>query len=396
MGAWALENAFPGGISNWDADNTTDTGPRIVPASAGFVTAIRYWRDGTTRSAPDQCAVFNDTLGSIVAGPLTPTDDGTVGWQVTQLPEPVAFSANNQLRAAFHWNSGGGHGYRTTSGSAPKGPPGIALTANFSFSVADSSIHYSGSGGSLLNVFALDLYVEWGPGGDASYPGLSQTDLDAAFERWLTTTGSRYDGNAIQLQREVVDANNAGINGLLDRVPEAFATEWATVRDTIGAWLTTEADWYRKLVHDTAPGAASLLDKVGDYTGITVFAYLADLIRWANGINAPPQLADTTDWQLVDETDFTDNLLWPVEADVYRVTLSSFDPAGTSEPVGTETRHAYLGKWCPFNVQFSSEWHYFNTASADLSVGGRMPGLGLILYRPGAGHVQAWRRTEAP
>jgi hypothetical protein len=230
-------------------------------------------------------------------------------------------------------------------------------------------------------------------------------NVEAELARWLREDGDHYEESRLPFiagqaagANEAAQANTTAITALqtdtttlLTRLSQAWADTIGSNTEGIPGFLTQWDAFYTQFVDITAPAVADLVEAIGTFTGISVFSYLAALIRFANGIDAPPQLAE-----LVDETDFVDNLLWPVEADVYRVTLSTFDPAGTAEPVGTETRHAYLGKWCPFNVQFSSEWHYFNTPSADLYSGGRMPGLGLILYRPGAGHVQAWRRTEAP
>lgn len=271
-----------------------------------------------------------------------------------------------------------------------------------------NSLTYNDPGASAtLPVFALDVGYRLNTLAEAPDINL---DVEGELARWLREDGDHYDEGVLKLAygqaagaNEKAEANGTAIATLqtdLTTLGTRLSQAWA---DTIGSntegipgFLTAWDDFYTQFVDITAPAVADLVEAIGDFTGITVLGYLAKLIRFANGIDAPPQLAAGSNWELVDETDFVDNLLWPVEADLYRVTLSAFDPAGTSEPVGTETRHAYLGKWCPFNVQFSSEWHYFNTENADLYLGGRMPGLGLILYRPGAGHVQAWRRVEAP
>lgn len=392
MGAWALGNYENAAWTSHDADNGTYSGCKQSPAANAWVTAVRYWRDGPLRSAPDAVGIWDWTAGAWLVSAMTPSDDGNTGWQVTQLPSPVAVVGGRSYTVCYHFGTGGGNGRLAYTSPFPKGPIGVTLLPHGSYSEANASLDFTAAGGNDSFLGGFDMYFEWGPGGDASYPSLSQTDLDAAFERWLTTGGSRYTGNAVQLQREVVDANNEGINGLLASIPEAFSTEWTTVRDTIGSWLTTEADWYKKLVHDTAPGAASLLDKVGDYTGITLFEYLAQLIRFANGLENAPLRDTSTDYDLVDSTPFDTNLAWDVPADVYTVEIDTFDPAGTSEPFGSFTRYGYLAKWSILDVDRAAEWHFFNTTKARLEVPhGTMPGLALIMYRPGTGTVTAWK-----
>lgn len=385
-------------------------GPILKFAVPGSITKVRVWFNAATTFVfvsvdiigVRQSVVY--VLSSTAGGPLSVS----AGWNDISLISPVIVGRDQCVAVCVRGQSGTFFVREFVAGGTHTGSANITKPDSAtSFLVSTTAPNPNASSTTIQRYDGLDVEFEAHvvPGS-----GYTLTEISDELARWLTTGGDKYpesDLPAIKGQAEGANTNaenawttaqqvQTDLGDFRDEWPGTLATALQGGLTTIGDWLSTESDWYKKLVHDTAPGAASLVDKVGDFTGITVFNYLADLIRWANGVNQQPQLADTTDWELLDETDFTDNLLWPVEADVYRVTLSSFDPAGTSEPVGTETRHAYLGKWCPFNVQFSSEWHYFNTESADLYLGGRMPGLGLILYRPGAGHVQAWRRTEAP
>lgn len=369
------------------------------------ITEVGWYRSNTSHDPPLRLIV-----GMNGRGPMrvtdSPTDDGTVGWQWTSI-DPVSGVPPNQPTLSAHFASGGTIGRWTSAPDLPLYKEGQSNgqipTGRFA-----SGLTYNDPGASAtLPVYAIDVGYKLVT--TAAAPELAP-DVEAELARWLREDGDHYDEGVLKLAygqaagaNEKAEANGTAIaavkadtQSLLDRLTEAWRDTVASNTEGIPGFLLAWDAFYTQFVDITAPAIADLVEAVGEFTGISVLVYLANLIRWANGINQPPQLAEGPDWELLDETDFTDNLLWPVEADVYRVTLSAFDPAGTSEPVGTETRHAYLGKWCPFNVQFSSEWHYFNTASADLYSGGRMPGLGLILYRPGAGHVQAWRRTEAP
>lgn len=404
---WVLENQPTNQFSSFDQPNRTHGGPDWFVDVPSAVTALRWYRDGPNRSSPDNIKLWRvgDQFPMVVKSPVI--DDFTTGWQVTPLEVPIQIQAGVSYTVSTDTNSAGGHGSRNLSPLAAP-PTGIHYSYDGRRNTATGTFGFPPQVSSQ-NHFTFDAFIEAGDPPYPGYGGIATSDISAELARWLTPGGDLYAGSALELiygQANGANTNAQAAHQTAQEVQTSLATHmgvWTaalaakldTAADTVGAWLTTEAEWYKKLVHDTADPVAAFLDKLGTYTGVGLFDLLAELIRWANGVYDRPQLADTDDWELLDETDFADNLLWPVEADIYRVTLSAFDPAGTSETVGTETRHGYLGKWCPFNVQFSSEWHYFNTASADLYVGGRMPGLGLILYRPGAGHVQAWRRKEA-
>lgn len=403
---WALREAYEF-TPDTDFGETSETAwgqwYRLAPGTR--LSGIAWYRGSTGTDAPLSLSLWDQISNVRIWHTDDVPDDGTVGWQEVDLTATPFdfFYVNPQVMISAYGGSGVHRTYGSQS-SELKGeiPVNVALQAGYrSNSIGDQKPTAVHTG----TIQGLDARFEVVP---FVAPDVVSTNVEYELSRWLSEAGDHYDdsrlpfiaGQAAGANETVQDPTfgNAQIKAdtaqLRTDWTTALASKLSTAADTVGSWLTTEANWYRQLVHDSAGTVASLVEKIGEITDLTVFEILAELIRWANGVNQPPQLADTTDWELVDETDFTNNLLWPVEADVYRVTLSSFDPAGTSEPVGTETRHAYLGKWCPFNVQFSSEWHYFNTTSADLWVGGRMPGLGLILYRPGAGHVQAWRRTE--
>jgi len=399
-------HSFTGSLSE---PSGWEYGTPITVQRTGTISGLRYYHRVATDTPPTSLALWSWNPGvsspTLIERVTLPSPGSTTGWIDLALGTPYDVGPGDTVVVSGTRTAAWHVAYR--SEVSPNFQPRTMLAALSVYGYYGNVGWASGGSfvGGSTTMIGFDFERDPAPFGD-----FTLSELTDEFQRWLTAGGDKYpesDLPAIKGQAEGANtnANNAwetaqevqtDLGAFRDEWPGTLATALQGGLTTIGDWLSTESDWYKKLVHDSAPGAASLVDKVGDFTGITVFNYLADLIRWANGVNASPQLADTTDWELLDETDFVDNLLWPVEADVYRVTLSAFDPAGTSEPVGTETRHAYLGKWCSFNVQFSSEWHYFNTSSADLYSGGRMPGLGLILYRPGAGHVQAWRRVEAP
>lgn len=368
------------------------------------ITGIAWYRSRTDGDKPQTLTIWNRDLPVRLWKTDNAPDDGTVGWQEVDLSaSPIYAVGYFQRYGAGAYSADGGvfsaaDQSVTRQDQAPAAIP-LQYAQNHS-NGGDIQPDSPGTG----RIYGLDLRVELAN----LEPATISADVDASLASYLTAAGSNYTGNPLaDIKTTVEDTYNetqdaghglaaikADTQSLLDRLTVAWRDTVASNTEGIPGFLTAWDAFYTQFVTITAPAVADLVEAIGDFTGISVLGYLAALIRFANGIDAPPQLAEGPDWEMVDETDFTNNLLWPVEADLYRVTLSAFKPEGTSEAVGSETRHAYLGKWCPFNVQFSSEWHYFNTDSADLYLGGRMPGLGLILNRPGAGHVQAWRRTE--
>jgi len=407
-GTWILRDAYEWvATGQTNPPDATSYANLITGGGRSAITGVAWYRNDTTHDPPVSLSIWDFNTSVRVWKTTDVPDDGTVGWQEVDLSaSPIEFSGDVPKWFVGAYVATGGHLGLAGDGAPARGEEvGAKLDAAAGRRRVDTADAIPNT--TYTNqTLGLDTRVAQA----YSSPGVGSGDVDAALASYLTATGANYAGSPLADIKTTVEttfndvedastglsAIKADTQSLLDRLTVAWRDTVASNTEGIPGFLTQWDDFYTQFVNITAPAVADLVDAIGTFTGITVFSYLAALIRFANGIDAPPQLADTPDWELVDETDFTNNLLWPVEADVYRVTLSAFDPAGTSEPVGTETRHAYLGKWCPFNVQFSSEWHYFNTASADLALGGRMPGLGLILYRPGAGHVQAWRRVEAP
>jgi len=408
VGRWVLRDAYEFTPSTvFETSTERSWGQIFRLGGTSRIDGVAWYRGDTGTPGPSSLSVWDAVSGARVWKTDSPPDDGTIGWQEVDLSDaPLDWLAlNSQPMVQAYGGTGTSQSYGPQSaefhGEVPANVNLQAFRSNNSIGDQLPTTPFTGQAA------GLDARIAIIPLTGAN---VVAANVEAELARWLREDGDHYDEGVLKLAygqaagaNEKAEANGTAITALqtdvttlLARLSQAWADTIGSNTEGIPGFITQWDAFYTQFVDITAPAVADLVDAIGTFTGITVFSYLAALIRFANGIDAPPQLADTPDWELVDETDFVDNLLWPVEADVYRVTLSAFDPEGTSEPVGTETRHAYLAKWCPFNVQFSSEWHYFNTSSADLYRGGRMPGLGLILQHGGTGHVQAWRRVEAP
>lgn len=368
------------------------------------ITGIAWYRASTNWDAPRSLSIWYRDLPVRLWKTTDVPDNGAVGWQEVDLTDTPLLGggyfsrigAGGWLDVGGHFAAWGDHNTTLSSEAVASIPLQYALQR---LNAGDVQPDSPGT----ARIYGYDLRVEPTYAGQFAAGG-SSSDVAA----WLSADGANYAGSPLADVKTVVENiynetqdeahGLAKISGDLETLKTRLSQAWADLvagnLEGIPAFLVAWSDFHAQFVEETAPGVANLLEWLGEFTDITVFDYLAKLVRFANGIDAPPQLADSPDWELVDETDFVNSLLWPVEADVYRVVLSAFDPAGTGEAVGTQTRHGYLLKWAPANVEFIGEWHYANTVHADLSLGRRMPGLALIMNRPGAGHVQAWRRAE--
>jgi len=396
VGTWILSNVPDSYWHVHDAPNQTNGGCTFRINPPAFCTALRWWRDGVGRGTPTVIGLWR-VSDQLELGRVSPVvDDFNVGWQVSTLEHPIQLvGATDYLVAAF-FPTDGGLGSSNSGEALPGGNPvDIQITSQLRHFHDGPPYQFPSSTISNYRQ-ALDAFIEFSSEVPDPNAPTTVTDLTDALSSWLTPLGEHFAGSALDQTLQQTQANHNDLSTLLGRLTSALTAKLDTGMDTVASWLSTESEWYQQLVHATAPGAASLVDKIGNFTGVTVFNYLADLIRWANGLNAQQYRDPTTYYDPLDSTSFTTNLEWPVQADLYTVDLDSFDPAGTSEPFGTQLRYGYLAKWSILDVNLTAEWHYFNTPHARLeTLGHTMPGLAIILYRPGSGTVTAWKLKEA-
>lgn len=390
MGNWMFEGSADRAFSTWDVDNATRGGVNFQVNSAGACTALRFWRDGPGRSNPTAIALYDATLPDALAVVSPPNDDGSTGWQVTPLPTAVVLTVGHRYFCAVHWGTGGGHGVFANP-PPPGDPPGATHFAPYSMTVAGTSLARPISSGTTICA-GLDFFVEWGPSDYPPYGGSSFGDLDATLARWLRSDGDRYPGSALEAQAVSLGTISDGTAELLNRLSaEAGAMLNTLAYDLLFAGLDFYA-WQEQNKVTIVDKLADLAESVGEFTGVSALEYLGKAARWFNGLDQAPYRDPATYYDPVDSTAFTDNLAWSVQADLYTVDVDTFDPAGTSEAFGSLVRYGYFGKWSILDVDHAAEWHYFNTPKARLeSTGHTMPGLALILYRPGHGTVTAWK-----
>lgn len=385
-------DAFWGG---WDANNATHGGPTFRVTTPSAVTALRFWRDDAGSATPGTIGLFRVSDQALVGSQSPVLDDFNAGWQATPLSQPINIQDGVDYFAAAYWPNGGGHGISGNGATLNALPSGFVLTTDNRREVAGAPFKYPTN--SIPDyIFAVDAFVEFGPPPYPSYAGLNSGDIYNELYKWLSTSGSSFAGSALDLILQNTAGNSSKIDTLLSRLTADVANKLTVFLDDYGVNARGFFDAITAKVDNVSLAQADLLERIGDYTGVSLFQYAADTIRWLNGGSAQQYRDPVTYYDPVDSIAFANNLEWPVQADLYTVDLDTFEPGGTSEPFGTQTRYGYLGKWSPLDVTYTAEWHYFNTPHARLeNVGHTLPGLALILYRPGGGTVTAWKLKEA-
>lgn len=404
---WALQEGYEF-TPDTDFEETSEVSwsQRFRIGGTVRVSGVAWYRGSTGTPGPSRLSIWQPDAGVRLWETFDPPDDGTVGWQQLDLTDTPIDVLNVLSRVEV--SAYGGSGTHRTYGSqstALKGvvPVNVELQAGFrNLSIGDqepTSVHTG-------TIQGLDLRAENIP--FVQGPQVA-TNVEAELARWLREDGDHYDESAVKSilgqaagANETVQSTEYG-NATIHQDTQDILTRWS---DTLATKLNNTADaindnlavYTTALATSITDGMARLAELWNDVLacfGSTPGALLCIWDAYLRFLRFKPQLAEGPDWELVDETDFVNSIIWPVEADVYRVNLTAFNPKSTSQPVGSDTRHAYLATWATYNGEFASGWHYFSTANADLETGNRMPGLGLLLTNGGTGHIQAWRRTEA-
>lgn len=392
--------------SGWDGHDYATEGTYFTgglqPATGGWITALGWRRDSVTGPGPTNLSLWNQGNQGRILSLDTPVDDGNPGWQWTPCePTPViGFSA-----AVVGCHGPNGFVISERGATPPPFPAAgwgrSAAVLNWRKTGSDDTL----SGSSALSpIFALDARISTSITPDVS--GATQTQVHTELARYLESTGDLYIGSPLADTKTVVEQNfnalsdpvsglvaqQSQLNELLSRLTADAAAKLTLFLDDYGINSRGFFDRVTAQLQDVTDAQADLIIWFGEFTGIPIFTYLGELLKFLNGLSKPPYRDPASFYDPVDSVAFTDNLEWHVQADLYTVDVVDFDPAGTSEPFGTLTRYGYLGKWSILDVDHASEWHFFNTPKARLEqLGYTMPGLALILNRPGSGTVTAWK-----
>lgn len=113
--SWTFTTVGAGAVSLWSSnvvpqvidsgdDSAIEVGLRFRSDAAGAVTAIRFYKGGSSNAGPHQVSLWSDD-GSLLAT-ATATSETARGWQVVRLPSPVGISAGQTYVVSYLAASG--------------------------------------------------------------------------------------------------------------------------------------------------------------------------------------------------------------------------------------------------------------------------------------------------
>lgn len=402
---WLQQNVIGPWGNNAGNGNAHERGLYFQVLVQGWATKMRWYRTDTNAArAINSMQLWHVPSGTKLAEANPAPDNGLAGWQEYVFPQSVQLFPNVNYSVAMHM-------------------PGSATTPNMSFTfpgspgpglvfVADQGHAYRQTNTPAVptaffsgQLIAVDVYfVE----GDLPEPGQGVTlsDMEALFDSYFRADNDNGHQTAIPWLTwgQASGANSNAQNAWLSAQAAQTAAEGntsaianvSTAVEGIGGNVATllnrlSADLAQKL-NEMSDGLAGLLNDAASVLGGGWEAFVSQFTRASggSGFGLPDSLAG---WTLVDETDFTEEIAWPVAADRYVVTFTETPPRTPGTPVAGVDWHPRLAWWCELNTGLATERHYLDFAGAILqSPTGRMFGLLLNGGKNTAGHIQAWTK----
>lgn len=430
MGVYHYFDGFAGG--NWVEHSASGTaysyGTPFQVNATKYVTKLGWYRKNTgTSRLPTHIGLWDTTTTAEVWGTDSVQDDGTVGWQWTALPNPVAVVANREYRVAIRQPSTNYYS-DYTPGSTQTPPSPIFAGANYRCFVQSGNVVYPNSADNQRYEPA-DVEVDDTGTGGVTPPVLSG-DLSQAvsdLEDYIDSQNAQIlsmvsnEGTPSQYSipqqtlDEVQDASTglASIKGVLDTVATSVGTGLGTavsgIQTSVGTGLNTVATAAKNAAEATSAFATTAFQWEEDFfnaiygaTGWDAANYgakmadtLGNLFKWIGALGRSGAVP-ATGWTLVASTSFTDDLAWAQPADIYVVTFSDIGANDTTTLVSGVDVVYRLGWWLPINgTEPVGQRRFIDTPIVELSDGGaRMPGFLLHCPRGGAGTVDAWQFTS--
>lgn len=388
--------------------NTPAGGPfnlaQVFQVSApGSVTRLGFYRISAGMPTPNALVLWDVSLQTELARITSINDSGSVGWQWTDLSSPVNVSDHISYCVGAHIAAGSSVAIFSL-GTLPTPGAFFGFSPPYRRFLASASVAFpTGNDSSLLYGFN----AEYEPGGiqPPSLSDIGQTVDDKLFS-WLTSTNDNVhqtelpwltygeaqsaSAGAATAASQATSAANAA-NGNASAISNV-STQVDGIAGNVGTLLSRlSADLATKL-NEMSDGLAGLLNDAASVLGGGWEAFVSQFTRASggSGFGLPDSLAG---WTLVDETDFTEEIAWPVAADRYVVTFTATPPRTPGTPVAGVDWHPRLAWWCELNTGLATERHYLDFAGAILqSPTGRMFGLLLNGGKDTAGHIQAWTK----
>lgn len=391
-------------FATWGGEAGNDfslAGPRVGTVLNGQVTALRWRRPNTVDGAPSRLTLYraNDSVGMTTV--FNPADDGTVGWQVTELDPPVDVQSGDILFCGAFFPTGSS----VSSHNVPLPtvvPDTVWTNPVRAWAPQHTNGYPSGGGSATDKLYGID-FVYLSSRQDVLATGITLGDVHGELNAWLTPTGDYYTDSALQaIQTAATGASDqataaasaaAGAQTAAEGNASAItnvSTQLDSVSGNVGTLLGRLSASLATLLNDSSQAIADWLngaaaDPVQWWTGF-LSQYKAS--TGGSGFGAPDPMAG---WTLVDETDWSEELAWAVPADRYVLTFTSTPPRTPGTPVAGVSWHPRLAWWCELIGTLATERHYIDFAETLIEAStGRMFGILLNGGTDTAGHIQAW------
>jgi hypothetical protein len=373
----------------------------------GAVTQLGWYRvDVGAGVHPDGLALFRRSDGALLAHVATPADSGVIGWQWSDLADPVSVINGSEYVVCAHYPAGNVFS-RHAGDSKPTPPANVSwLTSPRQDQQAISETTYPGAPDGTTGFYnAIDITLSDplpSEGGAPTATGdlqawlISDPDLNLHQTDglpWLTkvvvdqirlATGNT--PGQLDATKAVADA----IHDLLTATDHNLGTLWDLAGHLadleIAAWQHFFGAGEQRLTGPDSAGGSAFYTADGQLISQLV-AETWQRVRVLR--NDLPFGVDP--WTMTAEADFEDAIAFAEPADAYVVTITSYQPTqpATTSPAGLWLPR--LGWWCVLTGSLASERRFVDFQQEMLSDQGRRMAGCAIQLKPGTiAHVQAW------
>jgi uncharacterized protein DUF4082 len=354
------------------------------------INSLRWYRGATGSGwACNGIRLWRVSDGAKLAEVLSPTDDGTVGWQATGIAPVTLVTGQTYIVASYHPPSTS-VAYIASDGPSSVPSPFVKISNTGRYNTSTS--YPDSVTGSFA--WAADASTDTASGGGGSGGGITVVQDDANLAGWLSSSSSvnthQTDGLP-WLTKAVVDAIKTTVDASLN-----LAGGLQALSDSLAHTIQMASDWFAsgsstiftdlkdRVLGSSGGGGSAFYGPDGTQVSAGVEALLARSTNAQVGFPASP-------WEMTAETDFDGCIAWAQPADLYTVSFTTTPPTiPDNGQCGVPVRYR-LAWWTPLNGEFAQERHWIDFEKIHLvDSAGRMPGVLLQTYVGGTGHLEAW------
>lgn len=365
----------------------------FVPNQTQYLHAMRWYRSQTGGSQhPDALMLWDTTTQTTVAYTGSPTDDGSVGWQQTNVGSTIELVSGREYRVGIYLLGGS------------------VRTANFTTTnptdAADDLDHASTKYRYIQNTYgypsltassyycAVDVVTDDTPPDPDS--GIDVGDVRNLFTSWLSSTGdnTHQDDGLPWLTKVVVDAIKTTTDALATSVAGVVSDVGDVLTDT-GTILTRTAGLVGGSIQSALTASqTAVTDAIDAATAATQAGIDAGTALLALFSNGPGGMAPATDagWQLVESGSFNGSFEVAERCDRVYVAFSDVETTG---PHYAELGHLLWNSawwWEPVFNGYAGTYQTQRNTEATLYVPGmRMDGVRCHISAERSGTWEAWR-----